>query len=242
LLHGLVWLAVGRRIAAIIRHGDYHQMPSAPSAHQPYPLNQNGEGHARDAAAIVDEASAVNGWQLSPEIDCSNMLRAWQTAGIIADKLMAKTDTEWQLESFDELAERGVGCAANLTIGQISEIIHNDPRYPEPPQDWKSNSKYRLPLQGAESLLEAGERVAGHLVRRMSGLSVEGGDTLKLFVGHGAAFRHAAFHLGVLEYEQIKRLSMYHGRPVFLEFLDDGSWHHIEGKWKIRAENSEYND
>ena len=230
---------MGRRIAAIIRHGDYHQMPDAPSAHQPYPLNADGENHAREAAAIVDTSLQQHNWSMSPEIDCSHMLRGWQTAHIIADSL---TVQGLRVQSFDELAERSVGCAANLTTGQIREIIQNDPRYQELPQDWKSNSEYCLPLQGAESLLEAGERVAGHLLQRMSELPDEDVGRLKLFVGHGAAFRHAAFHLGVLEYEQIARLSMYHGRPVFLELLDDGSWLHIEGEWKIRSANSQYID
>ena len=47
---------MSRRIAAIIRHGDYFQMPDAPSAHQPYPLNADGENHAREAAVIIDAA------------------------------------------------------------------------------------------------------------------------------------------------------------------------------------------
>jgi 2,3-bisphosphoglycerate-dependent phosphoglycerate mutase len=232
----------GRRIAAIIRHGDYYQMPGAPSAHQPYPLNADGENHAREAAASIDKVMQHHHWSMHPLIDCSQMLRGWQTARIIADNLAAKSSQELKLESFDELAERCVGSAANLTGEQIREIIHNDPRYPELPEDWKSNSEFCLPLQGAESLLDAGERVAAHLQRRVSELPNEGVDTLKLFVGHGAAFRHATFHLGVLEYEQIARLSMYHGRPVFLELLDDGSWRHIEGEWKVRSANSQYID
>jgi 2,3-bisphosphoglycerate-dependent phosphoglycerate mutase len=230
-----------RRIAAIIRHGDYHQIAGAPSAHQPFSLNAEGENQAREAAGIIDRALQQHSWSLHPEIDCSRMLRGWQTARIIADSLTTNK-AELRLESFDELAERSVGCTANLTTDRIQEIIHDDPRYPELPENWKSNSEYRLPFQGAESLLEAGERVAEHLVRRMSGLPADGIDTLKLFVGHGAAFRHAAFHLGVLDYDQIARLSMYHGRPVFLELHDDGSWHHIEGEWKIRMTGSEYTD
>lgn len=233
---------MSRRIAAIIRHGDYFQTPGAPSAHQPYPLNADGKNHAREAAASVDVFLQQHNCLLAPAIDCSQMLRGWQTAQIIADNLTTEATQQRRLQSFDELAERSVGCAANLTAEQIREIIKNDPRYPELPQDWKSNSEFCLPLQGAESLLDAGERVAGHLLRRISELPDEGADTLKLFVGHGAAFRHAAFHLGVLEYDQIKRLSMYHGRPVFLELLDDGSWQHIEGDWKIRSVNSQYKD
>ena len=229
---------MGRRIAAIIRHGDYHQIPGAPSAHQPYPLNTDGEKHAVEAAAIIDKIQQQYGWVVTAEIDCSQMLRAWQTAEIIAQNLGSQHD----LQSFDELAERGVGCAANLTAEQIVKVIHDDPRYPELPQNWKSNSEYRLPLQGAESLLEAGKRVAEHLTWRLSELPVDGVDTLKLFVGHGAAFRHAAFHLGVMEYDDIARLSMFHGRPVFVELLQDGRWSHIDGEWKVRAVNSEFRD
>ncbi|MCP4075849.1 MAG: histidine phosphatase family protein [Gammaproteobacteria bacterium] len=231
---------MGRRIAAIIRHGDYHQMAGAPSAHQPYPLNTSGKKHAAEAANIIDEIQQKNGWSLATEIDCSQMLRAWQTADIIAQTL--GTEPELQLQSFDELAERCVGSAANLTTEQISRVIHDDPRYEELPQNWKSNSEYRLPFQGAESLLEAGQRVAEHLNVRLSKLAANVPGTLKLFVGHGASFRHAAYHLGVMKYDDIARLSMFHGRPVFLELLQDGSWVHIAGDWKIRKTNSEFRD
>jgi broad specificity phosphatase PhoE len=217
-------------------------MPGAPSAHQPYPLNREGENHAREAADLLEGVMAISAWQLHPVIDCSHMLRAWQTAHIIAEALAAKGAAELQLESFADLAERCVGSVANLTSERIRQIVLADPRYAEPPEDWKSNSEYRLPFQGAESLLEAGQRVAAHLLRRMSGLPADGADTLKLFVGHGAAFRHAAFHLGVLEYDQIKRLSMYHGRPVFLELLGDGSWRQVAGEWKIRKSGTQFND
>lgn len=230
-----------RRIAAIIRHGDYHQIAGAPSAHQPFSLNAEGENQAREAAGIIDRALQQHSWSLHPEIDCSRMLRGWHTARIIADSLTTKK-AELHLESFNELAERSVGCVANLTTGRIREIIHDDPRYPELPENWKSNSEYCLPFQGAESLLEAGKRVAEHLVRRMSGLPTGGPDALKIFVGHGAAFRHAAFHLGVLDYEEIARLSMFHGRPVFLELLGNGGWRHIDGEWKVRAADSEFKD
>jgi broad specificity phosphatase PhoE len=233
---------MSRRIAAIIRHGDYYQIPGAPSAHQPFPLNADGKKQAAESADSIASILRQHNWSLNPEIDCSRMLRGWQTAQIIADSLGEELSRQLQLQSFDELAERSVGCAANLTSEQIREVIHNDPRCPDLPDDWKSNSEYRLPLQGAESLLEAGERVAGHLLRRMSALPDENTDTLKLFVGHGAAFRHAAWHLGVLEYEQIARLSMYHGCPVLLELAGDGRWQHIAGEWKVRSANSQYLD
>ena len=233
---------MGRRLAALIRHGDYHQMPDAPSAHQPFPLNASGEQHAERAAGLIEKFQQQIDCELVPHIDSSQMLRAWQTADIISDIIGRKSSLELKIECFDELAERCVGSAANLTARQIEKIIHDDPRYAELPPQWKSDSKYRLPLQGAESLLEAGERVAGHLLRRMSALPADGADRVKLFVGHGAAFRHAAYVLGVLKYDDIARLSMYHGQPVILEFVEDGCWRHIAGEWKIRASHSTFKD
>ena len=112
----------------------------------------------------------------------------------------------------------------------------HDPRFPDLPANWKADSYYRLPLQGAESLLEAGERVSRHLQQRMSVLGQAGArGRLKIFVGHGAALRHAAYYLGVLDRAQIAKLSMYHGQPVVLEYLADGKWRHFEGDWKVRT-------
>jgi broad specificity phosphatase PhoE len=232
-----------RLIAALIRHGDYRQLPETPSAHQPFPLTAEGEVQAQQAAAALREAVDNNGWILSPSVDSSQLLRAWQTAQIISAKLVDLFPTPPELIGFDDLAERGLGSAANLTIGQIEAVVRQDPRFSELPADWKSNSRFRLPLQGAESLLEAGERVAAHLNRQMETLAESAKtDTLKLFIGHGAAFRHAAYHLGVLAYEQIAQLSMHHAQPVFLEYLPGGEWRHICGEWKVRTRHSEYSD
>jgi broad specificity phosphatase PhoE len=230
---------MARLIAALIRHGDYAQLPDTPSAHQPFPLNAAGEQQAREAAVLLRDACKRNGWQLEACIDSSRMLRAWQTARIIAFELADLVPSGFTVASFDALAERSVGAAANLSMLQIEDIIHRDPRFPDLPEGWKSDSHYRLPLQGAESLVEAGERVAAHLRQRTTGLAAgHEVSRLKLFVGHGAAMRHAAWHLGVLEYGQIAQLSMYHGRPVFLECRSDGSWSHAGGGWKVRAPNA----
>ena len=133
--------------------------------------------------------------------------------------------------------------AANLSVAQIRTIIQQDPRFPDPPPDWKSNSGYQLPLQGAESLLQAGQRVATHLSRRMQALAETASqDCVKLFVGHGAAFRHAAFQLGILKFQQIAQLSMYHSRPVYLEYLPDRSWRHVDGEWKNREADNGFLD
>lgn len=224
---------------ALIRHGDYHQLPDVPSAHQPFPLNPAGEAQAQQAVAAIREMADHHGWRLLEPFHSSRMLRAWQTARILAQGLADLFDAAPAIDSFDALAERGLGCAANLSIEAIEQALEQDPRFDVPPEDWKANSHYRLPLQGAESLLQAGERVAGHLQRTLAAL--EGKvqqDSLLLCVGHGAAFRHAAYHLGVLTFEDIARLSMYHASPVVLECRDNGRWCHVEGEWKVRQESS----
>jgi 2,3-bisphosphoglycerate-dependent phosphoglycerate mutase len=234
---------MARLYAALIRHGEYTQLPNTPSAHQPFPLTDTGRAQAYDAAYGLYDVIGRNAWSLIASIDSSRLLRGWQTAQLLSARLQSLGLSESRVDSFDALAERSVGSAANLSVDRIAEIIRQDPRYPDPPADWKANSHYRLPLQGAESLLEAGERVAAHLVTRMNELRREiRSDSLKVFVGHGAAFRHAAFQLGILKFEQIAQLSMYHTRPVYLEYLHNGSWQHVEGEWKLRAADTAFLD
>ena len=233
---------MARLIAALIRHGDYQQLPETPSAHQPYPLNSEGETQAQEGAQGLHDMIVRNDWILVPSIDSSRMLRAWQTAMIFADRLSRLTSATLHVESYDELAERGVGCLANLTTAQIETVLHQDPRVSDLPADWKADSHYRLPLQGAESLLEAGERVAGHLSQSMAALPPDDHDRVKIFTGHGAAFRHAAYHMGVLGIGQLRQLSMHHCRPVLVEYLIGGQWCHVEGDWKLRSGYSEFTD
>jgi broad specificity phosphatase PhoE len=226
---------MARLIAALIRHGDYHQLPDTPSAHQPFPLTDTGRQQARSAVTKLQSQASHEHWQIAEVIHSSELLRAWETASIIAEHL----DGRHQVSAFTDLAERGMGSAANLSISQIEEIVLNDPRFQPLPVDWKSNSRFRLPLQGAESLLEAGERVAGHLSRSMSALAEQATeDTLQVFVGHGAAIRHAAYVLGVLSFEEIAPLSMYHAQPVYFEYSEH-SWKHVAGSWKVRDQKHE---
>ena len=233
---------MARLIAALIRHGDYQQLPDTPSAHQPWPLTSQGETQAREGAQCLHDMVSRNGWTLEPIIDSSRLLRAWQTATVFAGRLAELSSFTPVIESYDALAERGVGCLANLTIAQIEDVLRQDPRVSSPPAGWKADSHYRLPLQGAESLLEAGERVAAHLLQSMSSLPSDASDRVKVFIGHGAAFRHAACHLGVLAFEQLRQLSMFHCQPVMLEYLPDGSWRHVEGDWKVRDLQNSFTD
>lgn len=227
-----------RLIAALVRHGDYHQLEDTPSAHQPFPLNTAGEGHARRAAEVLAEILGQHGWSLLPLFNTSRMLRAWQTARIMADELqrMGVVSAPITLQSFDELAERCVGSAANLTRKQIEEVVRQDPRFNDLPGDWKTNGHVQLPFQGAESLMQSGHRVATYLNRVMSELaSTVDTDSLKVFVGHGASIRHAAYHLGVMDYDEVRKYSMSHGKPVLLEYIADDHWKHVAGEWKIRS-------
>lgn len=229
---------MNRRVLALIRHGDYEQPRGVPSAHLPYPLTELGREQARQAARGSLELAAREGLVIEPTIDCSRMLRAWQTADTIARELERLDGRPFNVAEFDDLAERSVGAAANLSLEQIEDVLRADPRFSVPPRGWKRDSSYKLPLQGAESLDEAGLRVARH-VRAQS--RVTGANRLKLFVGHGGAFRHAACALGLLSPEQVSLLSMRHGTAIYLEHtLEEGVDRlvHIAGEWQPRSEGS----
>lgn len=234
---------MARVIAAIVRHGDYHQRHQTPSAHQPFALTERGTIQAQAAAQSIRVMLEQTGWNLYNAMDCSRLQRAWQTAEIMRTELSDCFLQPANLLQTDSLAERGLGSAANLSVAEIEAILAQDPRYSSPPADWKSNSHYCLPLMGAESLMQAGERVAYHLRCRLQQLAAEViDDTLQVFVGHGAAFRHAAHLLGVLQFEQIAALSMHHGEPIYLEYHPGGDWTQVGGYWKVRSAETGYTD
>jgi 2,3-bisphosphoglycerate-dependent phosphoglycerate mutase len=225
-----------RLVAALVRHGEYRQPAGMPSAHLPYPLTAAGEEQARQGASEIDAMARERGLKLHSVLDSSRMLRAWQTATTMAhtlEGLSALNDA--RVEEFDALAERGLGAAANLTMKEIEAIVQEDPRHGPLPPDWKLHSDFRLPLQGAESLLDAGERAARHISNRLASAEHStDAALLKVFVGHGGAFRYAAVHLGVLRPAEARKLSMHHCRPVLIERLGADRWQHIAGHWKAR--------
>ncbi len=214
-------------VIAILRHADYEQPADVPSAWLPHPLTEGGVRQAQDAASLVRDFARANDLTIDPVIDASHMLRAWQTADILRGRLELQS-----VEEFEALAERSVGAVANLTTGEIEELLFADPRYDTPPAGWKSDTDYQLPFQGSESLFQAGERVAQHIMGRESGMSP---SQLKIIVGHGASLRHAAMHLGILNRENVGRVSMFHAKPVFL--AREGGWQKVGGAWKPRNNN-----
>ncbi len=223
------------RAFALIRHGDYWQKKAAPSAHQPHPLTPKGEQQAAQCAAQLKHLATELKLTLTQSLYTSSLLRAWQTADIIRRQW---NDERIQLQQTNALTERCVGSVANLTIDEIEQLLRQDPRYPSPPLNWKARSDYCLPFPGAESLNQAGERVAQYL----TDLSLSAPEqSLTAVVGHGAAFRHGACSLGVLTEQDVASLSMYHAQPVIIAQTDAG-WIHLAGQWKPRSSPREFTD
>lgn len=219
---------------AFVRHGQYEQITEAPSALQPYPLTSEGREAARVEALRFADWLEQNSLLPEPVIYASTLLRAWETASIYAEALSANLaalrDKSISVVSDSALCERSVGAVANLTAKEIERILELDPRFKSPPRGWKSQSDYRLPFDGAESLIEAGQRVA-EFVRQHRATSEK---TIQIFVGHGASIRHAACHLNVIEQCDINRLSMFYAHPVALRFDANNGWDLIYGGWKQR--------
>lgn len=229
-------------ILAFLRHGEYFQKPDTPSAFQPYGLTPTGFEQAQQAATTLTDFVQQNQLSLHPIIESSNLLRAWQTADALGQKLIESAHfPEYKIQTHLELNERSVGAAANLTVSEIEAIISEDPRFQMPDAGWKSDSLYKLPFDGAESLMEAGERVADKLTQISEQLlPTLSTDTLKIVTGHGAAFRHAAYVLGIMPFDQITQNSMHHARPLFFEITtigkSDSHWKHLSGQWKTRTQ------
>lgn len=231
---------MARRIAVLLRHGKYEQPEGVPSAHLPHPLTVEGIRQAEQAGEFLRRYANEQSLRVDSGIDSSRMLRAWQTA----ERVRSALDDDGVRRDICEteaLAERSVGCLANLTVDEIEAVAARDPRVRSLPSGWKTQAEFCLPFQGAESLLDAGARVARHVETALAAISAEA-DTLKIFVGHGGAFRHAAVHLGVITLAQAPHLSMYHCRPVFIERLASGMWQHVGGDWKKRDSYSRHFD
>lgn len=231
---------LSKPVVVFLRHGDYEQRAETPSAHQPYPLTPEGSLQAAAAGPLLREMAASHGWHWQGKIFTSPLLRAWQTAERVRSDLSGP-DGSYELVESESLMERGLGSGANLTLAELEEVIARDPRCKDLPPNWKSDSAFRLPLPGAESLLEAGLRVSEFVKSVLETLEdspAEERASAILFVGHGAAFRHAAHHLGVLKREDLARLSMFHARPVALQEDDSGVWRTVAGEWKVRETKS----
>jgi broad specificity phosphatase PhoE len=229
-----------RRVLALIRHGAYAQPPGIPSAHLPYALTAEGRAQAAEAVPGIIAFAAAEELQIDEVIDCSRLRRAWETADLLAAALTAHSGQRFVCCEFDALAERSVGAVANLSLDAIEALLRDDPRYELPTRGWKRDAEYRLPFQGAESLTEAGERAARHIAA--CGAAQPAHGTLKLIVGHGGAFRHAARLLGALSPTQVSELSMQYCSPIYFEYRSEpaglGVLVHKAGSWLPRTASS----
>uniref|UniRef100_Q31ER7 Phosphoglycerate/bisphosphoglycerate mutase n=1 Tax=Hydrogenovibrio crunogenus (strain DSM 25203 / XCL-2) TaxID=317025 RepID=Q31ER7_HYDCU len=225
-----------RYILAFIRHAEYDQRPNTPSALQSGALTPIGLQQSRDAAYQLQAFLTENTLSLCPQIECSNALRAWQTADIIQSALQPEHSNALTVHIDPSLHERSVGIMANLTIKEIENYLAQDPRVASPPKNWKSDSHYCLPCEGAESLMQAGERVKTTITRHFNALTQHNHSQVKVMVGHGAAFRHAAHLIGLLKFDEIALLSMHHATPLFFEYCPSSNqWQKIAGEWKNRS-------
>lgn len=223
---------------AILRHGEYEQPKRVPSALLPHPLTIKGVGQAAGAAKKLQDFALQHQLKICPQIDSSKLLRAYETSLQIAEKLNGMTGENFYIHEYSALAERSVGAMANLTIDEIEAIMERDPRFQKPAEGWKSNSWYKLPFQGAESLMESGIRVAQHLQKRADEQVSSMQPHLKVIVGHGASLRHAALNLGLLKADDLPKFSMYHADPIFLKRTGH-RWSLLLGEWKLRDQQRE---
>lgn len=189
------------------------------------------------AAKIIKQFAEAHKLKIHSTVHSSNLLRAWQTAKIIKENI----NNHFDIETSSLLNERSVGAVANLTVTEIEELLKEDPRYECSDFNWKSDSYYCLPFDRAESLMQSGERLATLINKEFVSLRKSfKQNTLMIIVGHGASFRHAAYLLGIIEFEDIAKYLMYHAAPLFFEYTEaknqpDRSFVKIHGGLKVRA-------
>jgi 2,3-bisphosphoglycerate-dependent phosphoglycerate mutase len=225
----------GRRVAGLVRHGHFDRPHHVASAHLPLPLSEKGRGQAREAAEPILRMSEELGLELDPIIEASQLLRAWQTATILAEELKTRTGRRFIVVERVELVERSLGSCANLRFDQISKRLAKDPRLGPLPRGWRRIPEFRLPVPGAESLMQAGARTATRIAHSLGAIPDEDSrDVLRLFVAHGGCLRHAAVQLGALDVRTVPGLTMEHAQCVLVEKDLRGDWVHAAGQWKKR--------
>ena len=78
--------------AVLLRHGHYEQPEGVPSAWLPHPLTARGREQAASAIELVRACLEDAGVALAPTIYCSSLLRAFETAQIVARTLGRSPD------------------------------------------------------------------------------------------------------------------------------------------------------
>ena len=228
-----------RRVAALIRHGHFPRPEDTASGHLIHPLSDEGRRQARDAAPGVVDAASELGLELDPVIEASRLLRASQTARILAETLHERTGRDFEVEDRDELLERGLGSCTNLRFDQIEALLELDPRLDVLPRGWRRIPDFRLPVPGAESLIEAGHRTADRIDESLRSIPPDAPDCARLFVAHSGCLRHAAVVRDVVPIDAVSRLTMDFTQVVWIERLRDGTWVKLRGDWSVRDRDAE---
>ncbi|MEE8167218.1 MAG: histidine phosphatase family protein [Myxococcota bacterium] len=223
----------GRRVAGFVRHGHFDRPDDTASAHLPLPLSDEGRAQARACAIPILESNEELALELDPVIETSQLLRAWQTATILAEELEARTGTQFRVVTRTELAERSLGSCSNLRFDQIAALLAEDPRLDPLPQGWRRIPEFRLPVLGAESLMQAGARTATRVATSLDSIpDADVRNVLRLFIAHSGCLRHATVQLGALDVRIVPRLSMDVAQRVLIEKMPNGDWVQISGQWR----------
>ena len=223
----------GRRVAGFIRHGHFDRPDATASAHSLLPLTSRGRSQARRAADDVLATCEELELELDTRIECSQLLRAWETARVLAAALGEERGERFRVVEREALIERGLGSAANLTFDEIRELLDVDPRIGALPEGWRRLPEFRLPVQGAESLMQAGARAASCIAQSLESIPEDDPrDVLRLFVAHSGCLRHAAVALGAIDVRVVPQLSMDFAQAVYVERLPNGDWVHVAGRFK----------
>lgn len=196
------------------------------------PLSETGRTQAERAAEVIATACADRSLEIDEQIDASQLLRAWQTANVLAEQLGARSGRRYRVVERDGLIERGLGSAANLTFDRIRELVELDPRLPPLPEGWRRRPDFRLPLPGAESLMDAGRRAATCIRESLRSIPAEDPrDLARIFVAHSGCLRHAAVALGALDAEIVAARSMEFVQAVLIECEPGDRWRIVGGEF-----------
>lgn len=229
----------GRRVAAFIRHGHFDRPDATASAQSLYPLSAQGRVQAAEAVGPILELCADLGLEVDARIEASQLLRAWQTAKLLSESLGERTGRHFHVIERDELIERGLGSATNLCFDRIEALLGADPRQAQLPKGWRRMPEFRLPVQGAESLMQAGARVAARVAASLDGIPEDDPrDLVRLFVAHSGCLRHAAVALGAIDVRVVPGLSMDFAQTVMIEKLPGGDWVHVGGQFRKQLPGS----
>jgi len=222
----------GRRVAGLIRHGHFDRPDATASAHRVTPLSDRGREQARAAVETILMLCRDETLELDTTIEVSQLLRAWETGTILAEALGERTGETFAIEERDEIIERGIGSCTNLRFDEIEAVLAQDPRLEPLPTGWRRMPEFRLPVQGAESLMQAGARTAKRIEASVDAIPDDDPrDLLRLFVAHSGCLRHAAVHLGAVDVDDVSGLSMDFCQTILIE-KTVGGWKQTAGRWK----------